>query len=245
MALAPEQTRIGIRRHFTDAGTHPYDTVQWERRDARITNFRDGTVAFEQTDVEFPTTWSLNATNIVAQKYFRGTLGTAEREWSLRQVIDRVADTITALGRPGRLLRRRRRGRDLQRRAQVPARAPEGGLQQPGLVQHRGGGRAPAGQRLLHPVRRRQDGLDPQLVRRGGHDLQGRLGGGHQPVPHPLQPRAAEGRGHRQRPGELHAGRRRLRRDDQVRGQDPPRRQDGHPRRGPPRRRGVHLVQGP
>ncbi|HET9543133.1 MAG TPA: vitamin B12-dependent ribonucleotide reductase, partial [Acidimicrobiales bacterium] len=98
MALAPEQTRIGIRRHFTTEGTHPYDMVDWERRDARITNFRDGTVAFEQTDVEFPTTWSLNATNIVAQKYFRGTLGTAEREWSLRQVIDRVADTITAWG---------------------------------------------------------------------------------------------------------------------------------------------------
>ncbi len=98
MALAPEQTRIGIRRHFTTEGTHPYDMVDWERRDARITNFRDGTVAFEQTDVEFPTTWSLNATNIVAQKYFRGTLGTAEREWSLRQVIDRVADTITEWG---------------------------------------------------------------------------------------------------------------------------------------------------
>jgi ribonucleoside-diphosphate reductase alpha chain len=98
MALAPEQTRIGIRRHFTTPDVHPYDTVEWERRDARITNFRDGTVAFEQTDVEFPTTWSLNATNIVAQKYFRGTLGTPEREWSLRQVIDRVADTITEWG---------------------------------------------------------------------------------------------------------------------------------------------------
>ncbi|HYF46092.1 MAG TPA: vitamin B12-dependent ribonucleotide reductase [Acidimicrobiales bacterium] len=98
MALAPEQTRIGIRRHFTTPGVHPYDTVEWERRDARITNFRDGMVAFEQTDVEFPTTWSLNATNIVAQKYFRGTLGTPEREWSLRQVIDRVADTITEWG---------------------------------------------------------------------------------------------------------------------------------------------------
>ena len=98
MALAPEQTRIGIRRHFTTPGVHPYDQVTWERRDARITNFRDGTVAFEQIDVEFPTTWSLNATNIVAQKYFRGSLGTPEREWSLRQVIDRVADTITEWG---------------------------------------------------------------------------------------------------------------------------------------------------
>ncbi len=99
MAMAPEHTGIGIRRHFTTEGVHPYDEVEWERRDARITNFRDGSVAFEQTDVEFPTDWSLNATNIVAQKYFRGSLGTPEREWSLRQVIDRVADTITEWGR--------------------------------------------------------------------------------------------------------------------------------------------------
>ena len=98
MAIAPEQMGIGIRRHFTSADVHPYDMVTWERRDARITNFRDGAVAFEQRDVEFPATWSLNATNIVAQKYFRGHLDTPEREWSLRQVIDRVVDTITAWG---------------------------------------------------------------------------------------------------------------------------------------------------
>jgi ribonucleoside-diphosphate reductase alpha chain len=101
MAMAPEQTGIGIRRHFTSEGVHPYDEVTWERRDARITNYRDGSVAFEQLDVEFPTTWSLNATNIVAQKYFRGTLGTPERESSLKQVIDRVADTITQWGIEG------------------------------------------------------------------------------------------------------------------------------------------------
>ncbi|HEX2577367.1 MAG TPA: vitamin B12-dependent ribonucleotide reductase, partial [Aquihabitans sp.] len=101
MAMAPEQTGIDIRRHFTTDGVHPYDEVTWERRDARITNFRDGSVAFEQLDVEFPTTWSLNATNIVAQKYFRGTLGTPGRESSLKQVIDRVADTITTWGSEG------------------------------------------------------------------------------------------------------------------------------------------------
>ncbi len=101
MALAPEQTGIGIRRHFTTPGVHPYDEVEWERRDARITNFRDGSVAFEQLDVEFPTFWSLNATNIVAQKYFRGTLGTPERESSLRQVVDRVVDTIADWGIEG------------------------------------------------------------------------------------------------------------------------------------------------
>jgi ribonucleoside-diphosphate reductase alpha chain len=101
MALAPEQAGIGIRRHFTIDGVHPYDEVEWERRDGRITNFRDGSVAFEQLGVEFPSTWSVNATNIVAQKYFRGTIGTPEREWSLRQVIDRVADTITRWGVEG------------------------------------------------------------------------------------------------------------------------------------------------
>jgi ribonucleoside-diphosphate reductase alpha chain len=101
MALAPEQAGIGIRRHFTTDDVHPYDEVEWDRRDARITNFRDGSVAFEQVGVEFPRTWSLNATNIVAQKYFRGTIGTPEREWSLRQVIDRVADTITRWGVEG------------------------------------------------------------------------------------------------------------------------------------------------
>ena len=101
MSLAPERLAIGINRHFTTSEVHPYDEVVWERRDARISNWKDGTVAFEQLDVEFPVTWSLNATNIVAQKYFRGTLGTPERESSLRQVIDRVADTITTWGVEG------------------------------------------------------------------------------------------------------------------------------------------------
>ncbi|MFM7251643.1 MAG: ribonucleoside-diphosphate reductase, partial [Ilumatobacteraceae bacterium] len=101
MSLASDRLAIGIRRHFTTPGVHPYDEVVWERRDARISNWKDGTVAFEQLGVEFPTTWSMNATNIVAQKYFRGTLGTPERESSLRQVIDRVADTITQWGNEG------------------------------------------------------------------------------------------------------------------------------------------------
>ncbi|HEY4928786.1 MAG TPA: vitamin B12-dependent ribonucleotide reductase [Acidimicrobiales bacterium] len=98
MAIAPQRVGIGIRRHFTSAGTHPYDDIVWERRDARITNYRDGSVAFEQLGVEVPESWSLNATNILAQKYFRGTPGTIERESSLRQVADRVVDTVTAWG---------------------------------------------------------------------------------------------------------------------------------------------------
>ena len=101
MAIAPERLGIGIHRHFTTAGVHPFDEVTWEKRDSRISNYRDGSVAFEQIGVEFPVSWSMNATNIVTQKYFRGTLGTAERESSLRQVIDRVSESITTWGRGG------------------------------------------------------------------------------------------------------------------------------------------------
>ena len=101
MSIAPERLSIGINRHFTQPDVHPYDMVKWEKRDARISNWKDGSVAFEQRDVEFPDTWSLNATNIVSQKYFRGTPGTSEREVSLRQVIDRVADTIANWGIQG------------------------------------------------------------------------------------------------------------------------------------------------
>ncbi|MFZ9533186.1 MAG: vitamin B12-dependent ribonucleotide reductase [Ilumatobacteraceae bacterium] len=101
MSIAPERLSIGIQRHFTQPDVHPYDMISWEKRDARISNWKDGSVAFEQRDVEFPESWSLNATNIVAQKYFRGTPGTSERETSLRQVIDRVADTIANWGIQG------------------------------------------------------------------------------------------------------------------------------------------------
>jgi ribonucleoside-diphosphate reductase alpha chain len=98
MAIAPQRLGIGIRRFFTTEDRHPYDEIVWDRRDARISNFRDGTVAFEQLDVEVPAAWSFNATNILAQKYFRGTLGSPERETSLKQVVDRIVDTVTTWG---------------------------------------------------------------------------------------------------------------------------------------------------
>jgi ribonucleoside-diphosphate reductase alpha chain len=88
---------LSIARFFTSPDTHPFDTVQWERRDARIGH--GDRVAFEQTDVEFPTTWSQNATNIVSQKYFRGQLGNPAREHSVKQMIGRVAGTIAGWGR--------------------------------------------------------------------------------------------------------------------------------------------------
>ncbi|MGH2692746.1 MAG: vitamin B12-dependent ribonucleotide reductase, partial [Actinomycetota bacterium] len=89
---------LRFRRYFSRDGVHPFDEVEWETRDAVIPNFKDGGNAFEQREVEFPKSWSQNATNIVAQKYFRGTLGTPERESSVRQLVSRVADTIKGWG---------------------------------------------------------------------------------------------------------------------------------------------------
>ncbi len=90
---------LSIKRFFTTVGTHPFESVEWEIRDARIGH--GDRVAFEQTDVEFPKSWSQNATNIVAQKYFRGQLGSPERESSVKEMVSRVAGTITGWGRSG------------------------------------------------------------------------------------------------------------------------------------------------
>jgi ribonucleoside-diphosphate reductase alpha chain len=89
---------IRVERVYTTEGVHPYDDVKWERRDVVMTNWRDGSVNFEQRGVEFPDFWSLNAVNIVTSKYFRGAVGTDEREGSLRQLIDRVVKTYVASG---------------------------------------------------------------------------------------------------------------------------------------------------
>jgi len=95
---SPDQG-LTMRRIYTRAGVHPYDEVTWERRDVVMTNWRDGSVNFEQHGVEFPDFWSVNAANIVTTKYFRGAVGTPQREWSLKQLVDRVVGTYTAAGR--------------------------------------------------------------------------------------------------------------------------------------------------
>lgn len=87
-------------RLFGDVARHPYDEVVWERRDARITK-SDGSIVFEQTGIEAPVSWSQTATDIVASKYFRGQLGTPERESSVRQMIDRIAKTLGFWGMKG------------------------------------------------------------------------------------------------------------------------------------------------
>ncbi len=99
---APKQTQtsggLAIARVFSTAGVHPYDELSWERRDVVQTNWKTGDTVFEQRGVEFPTTWSLNASTIVTTKYFRGAVGSEVREWSLKQLIDRVVTTYTKAG---------------------------------------------------------------------------------------------------------------------------------------------------
>ena len=87
-----------MQRIHTTPGVHPYDQVTWERRDVVMTNWRDGSINFEQHGVEFPDFWSVNAANIVTTKYFRGAVGSPQREWSLKQLIDRVVGTYEKAG---------------------------------------------------------------------------------------------------------------------------------------------------
>ncbi|MBU6255317.1 MAG: vitamin B12-dependent ribonucleotide reductase [Actinomycetales bacterium] len=90
---------LTIERIYTTEGVHPYDQVKWERRDVVQQNWRTGETVFEQRGVEYPDTWSVNASTIVTTKYFRGALGAENREWSLKQVIDRVVLTYTKAGK--------------------------------------------------------------------------------------------------------------------------------------------------
>src|SRR5579872_5603565 len=97
--VVEEGARLGVKRFFTIPGRDPFDEIEWETRDALIPG-RDGP-AFEQRSVEFPKFWSQTATNIVAQKYFRGRLSSPERESSVKQMVGRVVGTIGTWGRDG------------------------------------------------------------------------------------------------------------------------------------------------
>ena len=97
-AMGDNPRGLVVQRHFSTEGVHPYDEITWERRDVVQTNWKTNEVVFEQRGVEFPASWSLNASTIVTTKYFRGALGTEQREWSLKQLIDRVVKTYRAAG---------------------------------------------------------------------------------------------------------------------------------------------------
>ncbi|MGH2566848.1 MAG: vitamin B12-dependent ribonucleotide reductase, partial [Bacteroidota bacterium] len=92
-----EPRGLKFQRYFTKPGVHPFDEIEWELRTAIISNEK-GEKIFEQKDVEFPTSWSMTATNVVASKYFHGTLGSPERERSVKQLVERVALTYLKWG---------------------------------------------------------------------------------------------------------------------------------------------------
>jgi ribonucleoside-diphosphate reductase alpha chain len=97
-AAAGKGGGLRIERVHTTPGVHPYDEVVWERRDVVLTNWRDGSINFEQRGVEFPDFWTVNAVNIVTSKYFRGAVDTPQRETGLKQLIDRVVRSYRAAG---------------------------------------------------------------------------------------------------------------------------------------------------
>ena len=244
MAMAPQQLGIGI-----DGTSRRRTSIRTTRSSGSAATRGSPTSRTAATPSSRPTSssrrrWSLNATNIVAQKYFRGTLGTPEREWSLRQVIDRVADTITDWGvRDGYFVDddEAEAFRDELKYVLVHQRAA---FNSP--VWFNIGVKGVPQQASACFILAVDDTMDAILnwYREEGVIFKGGSGAGINLSRHPLVAGAPEGRRHRVGSGELHARRRRVGRHDQVGRQDPARGQDGDPRRRPPRHRRVRLVQG-
>ena len=233
---------LTFERRWTRPGIHPYDEITWEYRTAGIAN-ETGKSVFEQKDVEVPDFWSQLATNVVVSKYFRGHLGTPERETSVKQLIDRVVNTIAAWAETQHYFATDEDLAGLPGGADPPDRPPEDGVQLAGLVQRRHRGAA-AVLGLLHQLGPGHDVLDHGPRQDRGHALQVRLGRRQQPLPHPQLAREDGRRRHRLGPRQLHEGLRRLRRRREVGRQDPARGQDGHPRRRPSGRPRVHRFEG-
>ena len=223
------------------AETHPFDAVEWEIRDARIGH--GDRISFEQRDVEFPASWSQNATNIVAQKYFRGQLGSPLRERSVKQMIGRVAGTIAGWGAERGYFASDEDAATFEHELTHILLHQMAAFNSP-VWFNVGFEESPQCSRLLHPLGGGRDGVDPGLEHQGGQDLPRRLGLGDQPVEDPrLQRAPVQGR-HRLGPGQLHARRRCVGGHDQVRRQDAPGGEDDRARRRSPGHPGLHLVQG-
>ena len=232
---------LSIERRFSTAGVHPFDEIEWEIRDAVIGD--PANPAFEQRGVEFPKSWSQNATNIVAQKYFRGQLGSEQRESSVKQMIGRVAGTISGWGREGGYFASAEDADAFEAELTSILLNQRAAFNSP-VWFNVGCRENPAGVGLLHPQRRGHDGVDPRLEHQGGHHLPGGSGSGiNLSKIRGLDGAAGKGR-NRLRPGQLHARRRFLGRHHQVRGRYASRRQDGRAQRRSSRHRRLHPLQG-
>ena len=194
-----------MERRFSSPDVHPFDEIEWELRDAVIGN--PESPAFEQRGVEFPKSWSQNATNIVAQKYFRGQLGSDQRESSVKQMIGRVAGTISDWGRDGGYFA-----------SDADADAFEAELTSILLNQKAafnspvwfnvGFEETPQCSACFILSVEDDDGVDPRLEHQRGQDLPRRLWLGDQPLQHPRLDGAAEEGRDGERAGRLHARRR-------------------------------------
>ena len=241
-ARAAAAPGLEFPRFFTTAGQDPFDQVEWELRDAVIGNEK-GTVVFEQRGVEMPKAWSQQATNIVVSKYFRGHVGSPERERSVKQLIGRVVDTITAWARKQKYF------------------ASDDALQAFSddlkhlLVDQKAAFNSPvwfncgfekAPQCSACFINSVDDTMESilTLAKTEGMLFKYGSGTGSNLSTHPLGARAAGRRRHRLGPGLVHEGLRRLRRRHQVGRQDAARGQDGHPQRRAPGHRRVHQLQG-
>ena len=220
-------TGIALRRHFVPAGVESLRRGRVGACAPPSSRARRARSSSSSTTSRSRRAWSQLATNVVVSKYFRGPLGTPEREHSVRQLIGRVVAHDPRLGRRAGLLRhagrRRRRSRDELTHLLVEQKASFNspvwfnvGIEPQAAVLG-----------LLHPLGRRHDGVDPRLVPQRRHHLQRRLGLGREPVADPLVEGAAGRRRHRLGPGVVHEGGRCLGGRDQVGRQDAPRGQDG------------------
>ena len=239
-------TGIGVQglrfpRRWTTPGIHPYDQIAWETRTASIGNEK-GVNVFEQRDVEVPAFWSQLATNVVVSKYFRGHLGTPERETSVRQMIDRVVDTIAAWAETQHYFASDEDLRSFQ--AELTHL----------LVHQKMSFNSPVWFNVgveAHPqcsacfINSVQDSMSSIMDLAKTEAMLFKFGSGAGSNLSTLRSSKEKmsGGGTASGPGQLHARLRRLRRRGQVGRQDPPRRQDGHPRRRPSRHRRVHQLQ--
>ena len=142
---------LKIERIYTTEGVHPYDQIKWERRDVVQQNWKTGETVFEQRGVEYPDSWSVNASTIVTTKYFRGAVGAENREWSLKQVIDRVVLTYTKAGKEHGYFATDKDAEIFRARANTHARSPNLLIQLTSVVQRWNTG-ATAGFSMFHLV---------------------------------------------------------------------------------------------
>ena len=161
-------------RYFTSAGSDPFDAIEWERRDAKITGER-GEVVFEQTDIEVPASWSQLATNVVASKYFRGHLGTPERESSVKQLIVRVVNRIREWGEKTGYFRTPEDAQTFVDELKYVLATQRMAFNSPVWFNLGVAGHAAAGQCVLHQLRGRHHGVHHGSGEDRGDALQGRV----------------------------------------------------------------------